>query len=414
MRHKIPLRRHRARQGRHAQQDELVAAISTALSNGPIPKRDNETLLGRLGQGLANWSQVVMVGVVAWGYFYTVIPVFQKEKISEDLARLEIEKASWQREIDRHKEQVSESKRDIERLNRTRSDLAKVVTRLHAESSAARARIKSSEEELSRAREQLDTTRASLTKTESRLYEVQKLEILGRGPMPVEHVALLNNTISSFDIFKRGNESSVAENLKTSYIQPSVMIEEKVQELEHRMVRPLSDASKNAEGRLVEEYKKGLGENSHLLHCPEPNFHEWQNAYLNALSIGEKMHDECIFRHSRKRNPDEDWASSDLEKIMSSDSWNEQRRLYSVSCETSIRGSVEKTFREKWKFVYEPCQQRLQNLSAIALSDKEVAELLPFRDLSPPTEAEVRSEVRSMIVNWIKLLGEKPSVGEKR
>lgn len=235
MRQKMPLRRHHARWGRHAQQDELVAAISTALSNNPGSKHDSETRFGRLGQKLANWSQVVMVGVVAWGYFYTVIPVFQKEKISEDLARLEIEKSSWQREIDRYREQVSASRLDIDRLNRTRSDLAQVVARLHAESDAAQARLKGSEEELTRAFEQLETTRASLIEAEGRLYEVQKLEILGRGSIPVEHIALLNNTISSFDIFKRGHESSVAKNLKSSYIQPSAMVEKKIQELERRL-----------------------------------------------------------------------------------------------------------------------------------------------------------------------------------
>ena len=199
----MPLRRHRARLERHAQQDELIAAISTVLSKGPNSKHDNETRLCRLGQRLANWSQVVMVGIVAWGYFYTVIPVFQKEKISEDLARLEIEKASWQLDIDRYKEQISESRQDIDRLSRTRSDLAKVVTSLHAESAAARKKLKSSEEDLTRALVQLETARASLIKAENRLYEVRKLEILGRGTIPVEHRALLNNANSLFYICKR-------------------------------------------------------------------------------------------------------------------------------------------------------------------------------------------------------------------
>ena len=40
---------------------------------------------------LASWSQVVMVMVVVWGYFYTVKPVFQNQLLGEKAAKLELD-----------------------------------------------------------------------------------------------------------------------------------------------------------------------------------------------------------------------------------------------------------------------------------------------------------------------------------
>ena len=40
---------------------------------------------------LAQWAQVATLAVLVFGYFYTVRPVFQKERLDEEVAQLQIQ-----------------------------------------------------------------------------------------------------------------------------------------------------------------------------------------------------------------------------------------------------------------------------------------------------------------------------------
>lgn len=56
---------------------------------------------------IANLSQVLMLIVVVVGYIFTVRPVFQKEVVSEDLARLQIEQRKLQQQMDKQTESLA-------------------------------------------------------------------------------------------------------------------------------------------------------------------------------------------------------------------------------------------------------------------------------------------------------------------
>ena len=40
---------------------------------------------------LSHIAQIILVAVAVFGYFYTVVPVYQKELLSENIAQKEIE-----------------------------------------------------------------------------------------------------------------------------------------------------------------------------------------------------------------------------------------------------------------------------------------------------------------------------------
>lgn len=80
--------------------EDLEKAIIRLANISAEEKNGSSSGFGKYSAIIANLSQVLMLIVVVWGYLYTVLPVFQKEKLTEDLARLEIEKSSWEQEID--------------------------------------------------------------------------------------------------------------------------------------------------------------------------------------------------------------------------------------------------------------------------------------------------------------------------
>lgn len=51
-------------------------------------------------QRIAHLTQVGLLCLGVFGYFYTVLPVFQNQQLQEQAARLELEKATAQRRLD--------------------------------------------------------------------------------------------------------------------------------------------------------------------------------------------------------------------------------------------------------------------------------------------------------------------------
>ena len=110
------------------------------------------------GLSFANLSQPLLLCLAVFGYVYTLIPVYQKEVLSEQIASREIELARLQRAIDA-------TGPAMQRLEHERGAL-EARLRLHAERDAAERRIV----ELSRRQSllegrnrDLDTERAKLT-----------------------------------------------------------------------------------------------------------------------------------------------------------------------------------------------------------------------------------------------------------
>lgn len=55
----------------------------------PVSTSKIDIYLSRVG----NLTQVGVLALAIFGYFYTVVPVFQNQKLQEDNAKLEIEKS---------------------------------------------------------------------------------------------------------------------------------------------------------------------------------------------------------------------------------------------------------------------------------------------------------------------------------
>jgi hypothetical protein len=60
---------------------------------------------------LSNLSQVGMLLLSIYGFIYVVIPIYQKEQISEDLAKLQIEYKNTTKTIEENNKIISKQKK---------------------------------------------------------------------------------------------------------------------------------------------------------------------------------------------------------------------------------------------------------------------------------------------------------------
>ena len=67
-----------------------------AAPTAPVPAASIDVWLQRI----SHLAQVGVLGLGVFGYFYTVLPVFQNQQLQEQAARLELEKSSAQRQLD--------------------------------------------------------------------------------------------------------------------------------------------------------------------------------------------------------------------------------------------------------------------------------------------------------------------------
>lgn len=74
----------------------------------------------------ANLSQIAMLALVTFGYFYTVNPIYQKEKLAEEVVIL-------QNQIDFQNKQIINSKNRIEPLKREKENIDKKLKKLKFE-----------------------------------------------------------------------------------------------------------------------------------------------------------------------------------------------------------------------------------------------------------------------------------------
>ena len=69
-------------------------------------------------QRLANFSQPALLALGVFGYFYTVVPVFQNQQLQEQAAKLELEKSAAERQLTSLVAQQTKVKEEIEKLHK--------------------------------------------------------------------------------------------------------------------------------------------------------------------------------------------------------------------------------------------------------------------------------------------------------
>lgn len=382
--------------------EDLEKALIRLAKISDERKNSSSSSFEKYSAIIANFSQFLMLVVVVWGYFYTVLPVFQKEKLTEELARLEIEKSRWEQEIESYAKNIQQTQAELSLLESDKHELENSLTQIRSEKEHSERALEQLTGQEKISREKLKITADALADTDNQLYEQQRLRLLGKYPVSMEFIFLINNMDNLFSIFERNSASKIADKLTAAFIQPIEFVDKKLDELIEQANSVSNEIYRNVQLRLIDEFKTGIQKNASVLQCPEPNFQSWEAEFGSALALGDEMVEGCIDFHFKVRGEEEGWSQREISSLQGSEFWSEQRRVYSRSCSIGIDHKIIKLYRERWMHVNEPCEERLRRMSSIALEPEATLGLTPFRDMSPPSEFYVRSEVQTLIDGGFK------------
>jgi hypothetical protein len=330
-----------------------------------------------------------MLGVVVIGYFYTVRPVFQKEVVSEDLARLQIEQRKLQQQMEKQAESLFAGEARNKALADQRSAIEAQISTLSkkvvdSEKSARDATLRAQ-----KATAEAKTAESTLSMLQTQHYGLKLQGLLGELAAPSSLSELLNRSWNSMslDIFNVDAGDKVAEKLKSTDLQPLDLAKKTLLQLQAQASKQARAPGGSADELLAQNYRKGIDSHAEELTCPTPSYSGWQSAFQSAIQAQASMIGECASASWRERVKDEGWTPADIRRLQETESWKVQDNSYKASCVASYRYTVTRMFQEAWRKADEPCDERRMYVNDIVMGspiDKSLNALTPA--LAPTIE----------------------------
>ncbi|WP_232112076.1 hypothetical protein [Salinivibrio proteolyticus] len=350
-------------------------------------KRKKEKSLRGLSSTAANISQVIMVALVAFGYFYTIKPVYQKEKVAEELARLEIEKSSWEDDLNETKRELKIKTAELNKINKERELIEDEIAAIKLEIRKATQDAKEIASEYKNTKRQLQLSRQTIEQAKSLIVKQLRDQILGNMPIPQNMVESINRVRTQpatklwevrsskaiSDMFK-DPDSFFKERTQWKPANPIKAAEFVLEDI-NNLVNSASGIEKKAKKEFYNQYKNSLEEKKSLLACQHPEMEEWKAAFISASKIAKKHIDICI-----RNSPQSDITAP-------------------IHCRYNVNDALESVFREKWNKAINPCESRLRDVNDIILESSRDITLPPFLHLDPPQMSLVEYRISSALSN---------------
>ncbi|MBD8254408.1 hypothetical protein IFT96_03415 [Pseudomonas fluorescens] len=367
------------------------------ISSSKLESRDKQKIwLDRVSIA-ASLAQVVMVVVVVVGYVFTVRPVFQKEVVSEDLARLQLEQRAWARQIEDQKQQLRVGEQKNAVLEEERVELVTSLAGLKQEHETSITQAKEASKQARAAIVRAAMLDKSYKEALARQVTFRRAELTGSGKIASPWVKVMKRPyVGDFFSYEKGSE--VSASLKKINLQPIIAAENVLSELKAGLESATSASSKIVESELVQAYEKGLKKNASLLVCPTPNYDAWQSSFLMAMDRVDHFREECVDSLFRKQAVAQKWSPEVADEIKKSKEWKSTLKQFDSMCLITLRYSASKLFVDAWGKSDEPCKSRYMSASAIVLDEERNLSQVP--EFIPPNVSVIDEDLSSKIKNW--------------
>ncbi|TKA91390.1 hypothetical protein [Halopseudomonas bauzanensis] len=340
---------------------------------------------------VANISQVLMLVVVVYGYIYTVRPVFQKELVSEDLARLQIEQRKIQQQMDKQTETLAAGEARNKELAEQRSAIEAQVATLNQKVVDAEKLALDATRRAGQATAEAKTAESALSALQTQHYGLKLESLLGDVALPSGVVQFLSRSrsIYTLKVFEEAEANSIAQKLKSLELQPVDLAKTTLSQLKAEATTQARAPSAAVDALLARNYQEGLAKHADELICPTQAYADWQLAFQSAMQASEGNIQSCVREYWADRTTQEDWTPSDVRSLQKSDFWNEQERFYRVDCEVSYSYILNTAFRHAWEKADEPCDERRMLVNDIVMDAPIELKLKPMTVAAPPTTQDI-------------------------
>lgn len=262
-----------------------------ACASCPLVRKNRN---GQLSAQVAAWSQFGTLLLLGWGYFYTVQPIYQRDRLQEDLSRLEIEvkglrdeassaiasKVEAERRVEAVNQVLERASRDVENLSDQRWELDRQIALKNEELLGLSSRLQSAVEQRESAVARSEEANAQL---------VRNYVLLGLAFEPAEF------SIPRDKAFERDQLN--ANHLRNSWVDYTERVPAFLRRLSAGWNSQLG-VEKDMFGQMLVEIEQRFIENR--TSCRLPDFEAWGRSAETALSaIDERHKAECGDRGER-------------------------------------------------------------------------------------------------------------------
>jgi len=352
---------------------------------------------------LANLSQIAMLGVVLFGYFYTVIPVVQKEQIAEKLAQLEIEKKHWSQTLSGIKAELEEKQLELANLN-TQTELAlKAIQNITNERDNILSSLKSKSNELKIVNRKLTSANRSIDIAKENLTSQIESQILGERAISDTYLSVLDKYTETAKLTDekgyfglpiaqllwaakdKDYTNSIINNFHQ--ISPYSTLDILTNEINEK-IKQSKGIERDAHEAILKKYAYAKSNKQKILTCPTLPLDEWKATYNSLDGIVNEFSNKCV--------------TKTMDKFKEKGTYSAQKSnlgYYSSVCKTNISGEIRRLLSDKWTKVLSPCRERVTRLNEIVLKDLKEEQLKPFDDLRPPSIELITTNINSYVKN---------------
>ncbi|EJF7266755.1 hypothetical protein P7M56_25525 [Vibrio parahaemolyticus] len=322
----------------------------------------------------ANIAQVATLAAVIWGYYNTVLPVFQKEVIAEELAKIQSEKKLWNQKLGSYKSEVKEYQDQLTQLNDQKRHYQNSLAELKSKVLLTQESLVSEQQQLKELQVSSQKLAKNLVSSEKYLYDLLLYSYVGDMPLPKSVVAVLQMNYEG-RLFEKENPKGLATRLQNRFIQPLDMAKQDLNELRSDSVRK-SIVSPQVYARFVSAFEKGLQQNKNNLLCPEPNYSSWETSFTESFNYDKELISACAQERIK------------LTPSLKNESY------YINECKFIFDYSVERLFQDRWRDVNKSCDKVRKSISRRVLNVN--ATPVVFTSVEPPSKLEINSHLRAV------------------
>ncbi|HYW77201.1 MAG TPA: hypothetical protein VFA48_11370 [Gammaproteobacteria bacterium] len=319
---------------------------------------------------------------MVFGYFYTVRPVFQKERLSEEVAQLQIKRTRSKKELAAVREQITGMRARLARAKKENKtlqghyDTLKIKQRKLLDSaSVAEQKRKRAIKQLSIEQKRLGHIRALYTGAAYQIFE-ERLQMRISVPF-LRFRRIFSKDFSKAKIIEK--ISAAVPNIR-SLINSSLDDFKPTKRVRNKHPLWMSGTFQS----IVSKFRSEFKERESSIRIVRVNAKLWGDAYVSQLAKARKLRYRCVDKYWKGLAKHEKWGAGNLADMRSSKEYGKrQGAIFKQDCRIMGEYKITRSFSDAWSKYYTEVMNRVTSIPEDITNNVEMRPF-PKTLLRPP------------------------------
>jgi hypothetical protein len=346
------------------------------------PKSDFREKVAAWPAWISAIAQVLTVALLTFGYFYTVVPTYQRDRLAQEVDRLTAARELQQREADQAKNSAADARRRLDETRTLQEQLSLQVGDLVAEKATLEDRLvalRHTNEELT------DSVRASRSLAAKAMEVSEKAQVrVFQDSIGLATLRFRLNASRNVPVFSRDRAS--AKDFEDQWQDLSLEYPAQLAGvLERSSSLPVESTLRTRLSREMMDRLKSLGD---IAKCHVPPFESWARSAASAYLLQDEQH-----KRERKACGDEryqhwikinDWSDKDLESLSREDWWKEMAAEQSSCGQWHVWDKASFLIEREWNNAVLACSLHLHDVNSFVVGWTTEPPEKSTKTLEPP------------------------------